>query len=350
MVCYIQQKEVYQSTQHLDNLFPALPKNPSQGTISPLNSISLEEDLNYVRSVIKKLLGTAASSWFDIDNSITDLKSEFNVNHIGTSADLATYVGSQLGQHKTITAWGTSNFNGLTNFNGNVKLLGQGNALEDTLSLAPQSLLNYRVADSYFKMYLKTDSVQPTGRKQVFQYGTKGFDSILFEKRLNTLVFDAVQIDDELTSFIRTKFMDDTVFFDNTLYQDSGIRFLDTTFDTVGEIRPVSNGLRFLFGNNNNNFPQSISFTHYNAPTQNSRLIMNLSRDALFVNATIWAMSQIMIPSVNDVSYADFASGTYQSQLYNPQPNVSLNLGLQESLPRTQDIVTTSGFDNYYYP
>jgi len=87
--CHILQTEVYSSQTVDDTLDISLA--PTAAT--------LEEDLNYIRSVIKAVHG--GSTWYDVHESISDIVSDFAVEHYTTAEDAA-----RAGQHKTIHADG----------------------------------------------------------------------------------------------------------------------------------------------------------------------------------------------------------------------------------------------------
>ena len=68
-VCILRQSEVYNSENYLDNL-----------SLNTISSQDLETDLNYIRSVLRSINGTA--HWYTVPGeSIADLKSDFEVEH-----------------------------------------------------------------------------------------------------------------------------------------------------------------------------------------------------------------------------------------------------------------------------
>lgn len=86
-VCHILQTEVYPSQTVDDNL--TLSQAPT--------AADLEEDLNYIRSVLKAVHG--GSTWYDVNSGLSTIGSDFHVEHY-TTADNP----SRAGQHKDIHA------------------------------------------------------------------------------------------------------------------------------------------------------------------------------------------------------------------------------------------------------
>ena len=88
VACHILQTEIYPSQTVDDNLNTALATTAA----------SLEEDLNFIRSVIKKLHG--GTTWYDVgDYSINDFVSDFQVEHYTSAEDPL-----RAGQHKDVHA------------------------------------------------------------------------------------------------------------------------------------------------------------------------------------------------------------------------------------------------------
>jgi len=85
--CHILQEEVYPSQIVDDTLDTSLAAT----------SATLEEDLNYIRSVLKAIHG--GTTWYDVGTGIVELLSDFPVEHYTTSENPA-----KAGQHKDIHA------------------------------------------------------------------------------------------------------------------------------------------------------------------------------------------------------------------------------------------------------
>ena len=85
--CHILQDEIYPSQIVDDTLDTSLAPT----------SATLEEDLNYIRSVLKAIHG--GSTWYDVGTGVADLLSDFPVEHYTTSENPA-----KAGQHKDVNA------------------------------------------------------------------------------------------------------------------------------------------------------------------------------------------------------------------------------------------------------
>jgi hypothetical protein len=102
-VCYITQQEIYNSSIFNDRLDVLLAES----------SLTLEQDLNFIRSVILDVFGQDKQDpnvkWYKVPfynltfiyNSYLQLKSDFEVEHYSTDNDPANH-----GKHKNVTATG----------------------------------------------------------------------------------------------------------------------------------------------------------------------------------------------------------------------------------------------------
>lgn len=106
-ICRIKQPEIFSSGLINDNLDP----------VNAPTSANLEEDLNYIRSVFKKLFGTP--NWYDVpQGNMREVLDAFPVQHYVESDD-----PTKIGYHKDIIADSTTINNGdLTVNTGNFSL------------------------------------------------------------------------------------------------------------------------------------------------------------------------------------------------------------------------------------
>lgn len=121
-VCFIKQDEIYNSANVDDNL--AVSTAPS--------SDNLEEDLNYIRSAIRRIVGvidlnSGLQPWYILPSNydlstvfrrLNTFLDDFEVQHYSTEEG----AGSNVGKHKNITATGSLDVGGTSLLRGNATL------------------------------------------------------------------------------------------------------------------------------------------------------------------------------------------------------------------------------------